>query len=64
MHLFVSAFMTLFVDDTSVIQTGAFALALTSWFFIAWGLLYIFRGVLNLSLIPICDTAAGFTREV
>lgn len=47
MHLFGSAFMTLFVDDTSVIQTGAFALALTSWFFIAWGLLYIFRGVLN-----------------
>ena len=46
-HLFGSAFMTLFVDDTSVIQTGAFALALTSWFFIAWGLLYIFRGVLN-----------------
>ena len=38
MHLFGSAFMTLFVDDTSVIQTGAFALALTSWFFIAWGL--------------------------
>ena len=47
LHLFGSAFMTLFVDDTSVIQTGAFALALTSWFFIAWGLLYIFRGVLN-----------------
>ena len=44
MHLFGSAFMTLFVDDTSVIQTGAFALALTSWFFIAWGLLYILIG--------------------
>lgn len=47
MHLFGRTFMNWFVTDEEVIHIGANALNLISWFFIAWGLLYVFRSVLN-----------------
>lgn len=40
-------FMGWFVTDPQVIEIGGAALKLISLFFIFWGLLYVFRGVLN-----------------
>lgn len=40
-------FMGWFVTDPQVIEIGTAALKLISLFFIFWGLLYVFRGVLN-----------------
>ena len=40
-------FMGWFVTDRQVIETGAQALKLISLFFVFWGLLYVFRGILN-----------------
>lgn len=47
MHLFGRTFMHWFVTDEDVVNIGAHALNLICWFFIAWGLLYVFRSVLN-----------------
>lgn len=47
MHLFGRTVMGWFVREDDVIQIGSQALYLISWFFIGWGLLYVFRGVLN-----------------
>ena len=40
-------FMSWFVTDLQVIETGARALKLISLFFLFWGALYVFRGTLN-----------------
>lgn len=42
-----SMFMGWFVSDPQVIRIGAHALRLISLFFIFWGFLYVFRGILN-----------------
>lgn len=47
MYLCGHMFMGWFVTDRQVIETGAQALKLISLFFVFWGLLYVFRGVLN-----------------
>ncbi|MDO4274471.1 MAG: MATE family efflux transporter [Eubacteriales bacterium] len=46
-YLFGKSVMGWFVQEPDVIQTGSRALKLISCFFAAWGLLYVFRGVLN-----------------
>lgn len=47
MYLCGHMFMGWFVTDRQVIETGAQALKLISLFFVFWGLLYVFRGILN-----------------
>lgn len=47
MYLFGETFVGWFVRDREVIAIGASALKLVSWFFLFWGLLHIFRAVLN-----------------
>lgn len=47
MYLCGHMFMGWFVADRQVIETGAQALKLISLFFVFWGLLYVFRGILN-----------------
>lgn len=47
MYLCGHMFMGWFVTDRQVIETGAQALKLVSLFFVFWGLLYVFRGILN-----------------
>lgn len=47
MYLGGNLFMEWFVADRQVIATGAAALRLISLFFVFWGLLYVFRGILN-----------------
>ena len=47
MYLCGHMFMEWFVTDRQVIETGAQALKLISLFFVFWGLLYVFRGILN-----------------
>ena len=39
--------MTLFVDETEVIQLGSQALKMTSWFYLFLGTIYVTRGMLN-----------------
>lgn len=47
MQLFGEAFLSVFVEDPTVIEMGAKALRITSWFYIFLGLIYVVRGVLN-----------------
>ena len=47
MYLCGHMFMGWCVTDRQVIETGAQALKLISLFFVFWGLLYVFRGILN-----------------
>lgn len=47
MYLFGETFVGWFVRDSEVIAIGASALKLVSWFFLFWGMLHIFRAVLN-----------------
>lgn len=47
MYIFGRTFVSWFVSDQEVIAIGASALKLVSWFFLFWGLLHIFRAVLN-----------------
>lgn len=47
MYLFGETFVGWFVQDNEVISIGASALKLVSWFFLFWGLLHIYRAVLN-----------------
>lgn len=47
MFLLGRLFMSWFVTDVAVIETGAKALKLISFFFLFWGFLYVFRGTLN-----------------
>lgn len=47
MYVFGETFMSWFVTDAVIIQTGADALKLISLFFVAWGLLHVLRGILN-----------------
>ena len=47
MYIGGKTFVSWFVTDQTVIDTGADALKLISLFFIFWGLLYVFRGILN-----------------
>lgn len=47
MFLWGRTFVGWFVTDQQVIETGADALKLISLFFLFWGLLYVFRGILN-----------------
>lgn len=47
MQLFSENIMHIFVEDPAVIELGAAALKITSWFYFALGLIYLTRGVLN-----------------
>ena len=47
MQFFGSGITRLFVKDPEVIAIGAKALAITSWFYIFLGIIYMVRGVLN-----------------
>ena len=47
MQLFGGTFVSLFVEDSAVIETGAKAVRITSLFYLALGLIYMVRGVLN-----------------
>ena len=47
MQFFGNAITRLFVKDPEVIEMGAKALAITSWFYVFLGIIYMVRGVLN-----------------
>lgn len=47
MQFFGENIVRMFVEETEVIQMGAKALRITSWFYFTLGLIYITRGVLN-----------------
>ena len=47
MQFFGNAITRLFVKDPDVIAMGAKALAITSWFYVFLGIIYMVRGVLN-----------------
>lgn len=47
MQFFGKAITALFVDDPEVIEMGAKALQISSWFYIFLGIIYVVRGVLN-----------------
>lgn len=47
MYFFSESIVRLFVDDTQVIAIGARGLQITSWFYIALGLIYAVGGTLN-----------------
>jgi Na+-driven multidrug efflux pump len=47
MQFFGKAITRLFVKDPDVIVMGAKALAITSWFYVFLGIIYMVRGVLN-----------------
>lgn len=47
MQIFGKQITSLFVKDTAVIEMGAKALQISSWFYIFLGVIYIVRGVLN-----------------
>lgn len=46
-QIFGESITAIFVNDPEVIQMGATALRITSWFYIFLGMIYIIRGVLN-----------------
>lgn len=46
-QVFGNAITSLFVKDAEVIEMGAKAMKITSWFYIFLGLIYVTRGVLN-----------------
>lgn len=46
-QFFGTQIMHLFVSDPEVIEMGAYALKLTSWFYLPLGMIYITRGLLN-----------------
>lgn len=47
MQLFGQAVTGIFVKETDVIEMGATALRITSWFYVFLGIIYVVRGVLN-----------------
>ncbi|MCQ2520701.1 MAG: MATE family efflux transporter [Lachnospiraceae bacterium] len=47
MQFFGANIMRLFVNEVPVIEMGAMALKITSWFYVFLGLIYVVRGVLN-----------------
>lgn len=47
MQFFGEAIVKLFVDDVQVIEYGAMAMKITSWFYLFLGIIYMTRGVLN-----------------
>ncbi len=47
MQLFGRQITSIFVSDPEVIEMGAVALKITSWFYVFLGLIYVARGVLN-----------------
>ena len=46
-QFFGNPIMRLFVSEPEVIEMGAHALKLTSWFYLPLGMIYITRGLLN-----------------
>ena len=46
-QIFGAGITRLFVEDAEVIEMGAKALRITSWFYVFLGLIYMVRGVLN-----------------
>lgn len=47
MQFFGKPIVRIFVDDPEVIEMGATALRITSWFYVFLGIIYVVRGVLN-----------------
>lgn len=47
MQFFGKPIMSLFVNDITVIEMGATALRISSWFYIFLGAIYVIRGILN-----------------
>ncbi len=64
-HVFGNIIMRIFVSDAQVIDLGTQALKITSWFYIALGVIYVVRGMLNgagdsvYSMINGCVEVAG-----
>ncbi|MCR5235278.1 MAG: MATE family efflux transporter [Lachnospiraceae bacterium] len=64
-HVFGNSIMRVFVSDAQVIDLGTQALKITSWFYIALGVIYVVRGMLNgagdsvYSMINGCVEVAG-----